>query len=333
MLFLNLRYEIPVYLRSMVRLFLGNRAGVLLLLPLIIGGYFALNNLTGYYLQEKTINLGLWGDSIVVVPIYAAIVASVIVFINAVAINWIYNSNEFLERNSYLSSLLYVVLMSFYHSFYSVDGLLIAHTFLILTMSQFFNLSQHEDGRKNIFNGMLFAGVAATFHPPLIALFPFLCFMFWVLRPFIFREFFIGAIGFGIPLLYSMVFLWYSEHEINLQLLDQVTDYRNKQTDFLVTALLFTLLFILSVFSIRSRMQKSSIRLKKLTRIIWWYLFVSLILGVADFIMFRQIERFSLMMIALSVFLTFSFTNKTFSIIATALFYLTLVYSLTKFFF
>jgi hypothetical protein len=333
MLILIKRYGFPVYLRIMVRLFLGNRAGVLLLLPFLIGGYFALNNLTGYYLQEKTINLGLWGESIVLYPLISAIAASLIVFVNAVAINWIYNTNEFLERNSYLSSLLYIVLMSFYHSFYSVDGLLLAHTFLILTMAQFFKLSQQKDGRKHIFNGMLFAGVAATFHPPLIALFPFLCIMFWVLRPFIFREFILGAIAFGIPLVYSMVYLWYSGHEIDLKLLDQLTDYRNKQTDFLVTALLFTLLSILSVFSIRSRMQKSSIRLKKLTSIIWWYLFIALVLGVADFIMFRQIERFSFMMIALSVFLTFSFTNKTFSIIATTLFYLTLGYSFTKFFF
>ncbi len=317
----------------MVRLFLGNRAGVLFLLPFVIGGYFALNNLTGYYLPEKTINLGLWGESVRVYPLMAAILASVIIFINAISINWIYNSNEFLERNSYLSSLLYVILMSFYHSFYSVDGLLLAHTFLILTMAQFFKLNQHEDGRRNIFNGMFFAGIAATFHPPLMVIFPFLCFMFWVLRPFVFREFFLALIGFGIPLLYSFIYLWYSNHEINLKLLDQVTDYRNKQTDFLVTALLFTLLSILSVFSIRSRMQKSSIRLKKLTSIIWWYLFVALGLGVLDFILFRQIERFSFMMIALAIFLTFSFTSKTFSIIATALFYLTLGYSFTKFFF
>jgi hypothetical protein len=317
----------------MVRLFLGNRAGVLLLLPFIIGVYFALNNLTGYYLQEKSINLGIWGESIQIYPLTSAIVAAIVVLVNAFAINWIYNSNEFLERNSYLSSLLYVVLMSFYHSFYSIDGLLLAHTFLILTMAQFFELNQHEDGKKHIFNGMFFAGLAATFHPPLIALFPFLCFMFWVQRPFILREFVLATIAFGIPILYSMIYLWYSGHEIKLKLLEQLTDYENKQADFLVTALLFTLLAILSVFSIRSRMQKSSIRLKKLTSIIWWYLFISLVLGIADFVMFRQIERFSFMMIALSVFLTFSFTSKTFSMIASILFYLTFSYSITKFFF
>lgn len=316
----------------MVRLFIGNRAGVLLLLPFIIGAYFMLNNMTGYYQQEETANLGAWGEAIGANPLFLSIIASVVIFANAIGINLIYNTNEFLERNSYMSSLLYVILMSFYHSFYSLDGLLLAHTFLILTMYQFFMLNQHSDGRRQIFNGMFFAGVSATFHPPLIALFPLLCFMFWVIRPFVFREFILGLVGFGLPLVYAGVYLWVSEHEIQLQILEQITDYTNKQTDFLVTAVLFSLLFTLSLFSIRARMQKSTLRLKKLTIILWWFIALALIMGCVDFFMFRQIERFSFMMIPLSVFLTFSFVNRTFGRIAGLLFYLTLSYSLAKFF-
>ncbi len=317
----------------MVRLFIGNRALVLLLLPFIIGTYFYINSYTGYYLQEEVANLGAWGDAVGASPIFLSISASILILFNALAINWIYNSNEFLERNSYMSSLLYILLMSFYHSFYSMDGLLLAHTFLILTMFQFFKLNQHSDGRRHIFNGMFFAGISATFHPPLTALFPLLCFMFWVIRPFVFREFILALFGFATPLVYATIYLWISGHRIELQLLDQVTDYTNKQTDFLVTAVLFSLLFTLSLFSIRARVQKSSLRLKKLTVILWWFIAIALILGCVDFFLFRQIERFSFMMIPLSVFLTFSFVNKTFGRIAGILFYLTLTYSLAKFFF
>lgn len=323
----------PDYLRVMVRLFSGNRAGVLLLLPVLAGIFFVLNHYTGYYTQEKSSNLGFWGETVVIYPVFSAIGAALFVLLNAIMINRIYNNNEFLERNSYSSSMLYVVLMSFYHSFYHLDGLLLTHTFLILMMSQLFRLNQHEDGRRHVFNAMFLAGVGATFHPPLIALLPFFFFMVWVIRPFNFREFFLGILGFAIPMLYASVYLWYSEHNIDLKLLDQITDYKNKQTDFLVTAVLFTLIFILSVFSIRSRMQKSSIRLKKLTTILWWYLLVALLLGCIDLFFFRQIERFSFVMIPLSVFLTFSFTNKSLGIFATILFYAVFGYSICKFFF
>lgn len=316
----------------MLKLFIGNRAGVLLAIPLLVAAYFFLNFQTNYYTQSATSNLGLWGEAVVIFPQGANLLAALLISLNAFGINWIYNTNEFLERNSYLSSLLYVVLMSFYHSFYSLDGLLIAHTCIIIVLFQFFELRQNEDGRKHVFNGAFFAGLAASFHPPMVALVPFILIMIWNIRPFVFRETLLALLGFGIPLLYAGVYLWYSGHKIELKILEQTTNYYKKQTDFLVTSVLFTLLFLLSLVSIRGKMQKSSIRLKKLVRILWWLVAVGVVFGLVDLIFFRQIERFSFLMIPLSFFLTFSFTNKTFSVAASILFYLTFGYSLINFF-
>lgn len=316
----------------MVKLFLGNRAGVLLLIPVLVAVYFGLNFQSNYYAQEEVSNLGLWGEAIVIFPLAAKFVAATLICLNAFGINWIYNTNEFLERNSYMSSLLYVILMSFYHSFYSLDGLLIAHTCIIAMLFQFFKLRQNEDGKRHVFNGAFYAGLAASFHPPMIALIPFVLIMIWNIRPFVFRETLIALIGFGIPLLYGGVYLWYSGHGIELRILEQATNYLQKQTDFLVMAVLFTLLFLLSLVSIRGKMQKSSIRLKKLVRILWWLVVIGVLFGLADFIFFDQIERFSFLMIPLSFFLTFSFSNKTFGVMASVLFYMTFLYSLINFF-
>lgn len=316
----------------MVKLFLGNRAGVLLLIPVLVAVYFGLNVQSNYYAQEEASNLGLWGEAIVIFPLAAKIVAAVLICLNAFGINWIYNTNEFLERNSYMSSLLYVILMSFYHSFYSLDGLLIAHTCIIAMLFQFFKLRQNEDGKRHVFNGAFYAGIAASFHPPMIALIPFVMIMIWNIRPFVFRESLLALLGFGIPLLYGGVYLWYSGHGIELRILEQATNYLQKQTDFLVMAVLFTLLFLLSLVSIRGKMQKSSIRLKKLVRILWWLVAIGVVFGLADFIFFNQIERFSFLMIPLSFFLTFSFSNKTFGVMASVLFYMTFLYSLINFF-
>lgn len=327
-----MRWNTFTYLRPVVRIFLANRAGVLLLIPIIVAGYVLLNLEINYYFQKETTNLGLWGEVKVFRPYIFNLVAAAMICINAYAINWIYNTNEFLERNSYMSSLLYVVLMSFYHSFYFLDGLLIAHTLLILMLYQFFKLRQSDDGRRHVFNGALFAGVAATFHPPMVALIPFFLIMVWNIRPFVFRETLLALVGFVLPIIYASVFYWYSGHTIELGILGQTTNYTNKQTDFLVTAVLFTLLFILSLISIQGRMQKSSIRLKKLIRILYWLLLVGVLFGVVDFIIYRQIERFSFLMLPLSFFLTYSFSHKTFGMMASALFYLTLTYSIIKFF-
>lgn len=316
----------------MVKLFLGNRAGVLLLIPILIYGYFLLNQQTNYYTYKTISNFGFWGESLILLPNIAAISSAILICFNAFGISWIYNTNEFFERNSYMSSLLYVVLLSFYHSFYSIDGLLIAHSCIIVMLFQFFKLNQNKDGRRNVFNGLFFAGIAATFHPPMIVVFPFILIMVWNVRPFVFRETLLGLVAFIIPLIYAGTYLWYSGNVLEFKVLEQTTNYTNKQTDFLVTAVLFTLLFLLSIVSIRGRMQTSSIRLKKLVRILYWLLFIGLLFGVVDFLIYKQIERFSFLMLPLSFFLAFSFIHKTFGMMASILFYLTFAYSIIKFF-
>ena len=321
-----------MYLRGMVKLFLGNRTGVLFLIPFFMLGYFLLDQFTSYYPHNAETNIGMWGISLPFSDSFLEISGAILVVINALAINMIYNANEFLERNSYMPSLLYVVMMSFYHATYSIDGLLVAHSFVIAMIYQLFLLRQNEDGRRRVFNGAFLAGCATTFHPPLVLLAPLLIIMVRRIRPFIFREALMVILGMAIPLVYAGVYLWMSGSTVELKLIDKSIDYLSKQTDFLITAVLFTLLFLLRLVSIRSRMKTSSIRLKKLTSMLWWLVLLGAIFGIADFFTFGQIERFSFLMIPLSFFLPFSFASQTFGGLATFLFYITFGYSCLKFF-
>ena len=115
----------------MVKLFLGNRTAVLFLIPFVMMGYFLLDQLTNYYPHNAETNIGMWGFSIPLSESILEVTGAVLIVLNALAINAIYNANEFFERNSYMPSLLYVVMMSFYHAAYSIDGLLVAHSFVI----------------------------------------------------------------------------------------------------------------------------------------------------------------------------------------------------------
>lgn len=315
----------------MIRLFLENRVGALFILPFFIGIYIFINFQFPYYQNVEDTNLGFWSDAFSA-PIWLnSFLGGVFILVNAVALNWVFNSHEFLDRNSYMVSLLYVVTMSFYHSFYCIDGLLVAQTFIILMLSQFFQLKQNMDGKRNVFNAFFFAGLAATFHTFIIFSFPILVVMVLIIRPFSFREFFLALGGFLIPLLYAFVYQWYFDYELSFQILDKASNFQ-LQTDFLITLIFFGILLLLGTFSLRSRMQKSSSRLKKQIRIIWLLVFVSLIFGLIDFIYFNQIERFSLLLIPISILLTYSFLHKTYGIISTIVFYLTIIYSVVKFF-
>ena len=314
----------------MIRLFLENRIGVLLLLPVIITIYFILNYQTGYYLPSVEVNLGLWNVKTLDVKIFS-LISAFLILVNAVGLNILININEFFEKNAYIVSLLYVVTMSFYHSFYSLNGSLIAHTFLILMLYEFFKLKQNIDGRAQVFNGALFAGVAATFFPPLLISLPFIITMILIIRPFHLREMLLCIFGFGMPVFFALVYIWSNNSVIDWMILDDKSNTQ-LQTDFIVSMVVFAVLLTLSVFSLSARLQKSSIRLKKQIQIIWVLIVLAIFLGVVDFLFFKQIERFSLLMIPLSILLSYSFYHKNYGIVSTVVFYLTMLYSVLKFF-
>ncbi|MBI1836533.1 MAG: hypothetical protein HYR91_04640 [Flavobacteriia bacterium] len=318
----------------MIKLFLGNRSVVLFLLPFVIALYVLINYFKNYYQYSTLSNFGFWGnktlpDNLIVIQA----ITSFFIVVNAVGINAIFNWNEFLGRNSFMPSLLYVLLMSYYHSFYKVDGLLISHSFLILMIYQLFKLRQNEEGRRLVFNAAFFSGIAATFHPPLIGFFPFIFIMIWTIRPIIIREILLTIIGLSIPLIYAGLYLLYTQTSIDLKLLKIPSNYDRHKFDFLISTSIFILSFLLSLISIQSNLKKSSIRLKKLVQILWWIIITGIVLGIMDYILFKQIERFSLLMIPLSFLLTYSFTHKTWFHVANGLFYITLIYSFVKFFF
>lgn len=315
----------------MIRMFLENRVLVLLFLPFIIGIYYLLNFQTGYYVQSPAHDFGLWSNFFSGDSWLYSFFSFLIIALNAISLNWVFNKNEFLERNSYIVSLLYVVTMSFYHSFYILDGLLIAHLFFILMFVQFLQIKQNSDARIYVFNGCFLAGLSATFHPPIIFGLPLFIVMPIIIRPFNFREFFIGIVGFVLPLIYGFINLWYQKNSLAFSFFTY-SEQPKLHADFVITFIVISILFSLSIFSLRSRLQKSSLRLKYQVRLLWVFIFITIILGGLNFYYFLEIEHFSLLMIPISLILSYSFLDKNYGIIATIFFYLTIIYSVIKFF-
>lgn len=322
----------------MIRFFLGNQFVVVLFLPLVIAGYIVLNS--GWWNSETILfevsefmDFGLWGKFPEPAFSWMKFVPGVFVLTNALLLNFLFNINTFYEKNSYIVSLLYVVLMSFYHSYYQIDGVLIAHLFLILAFFQLFKLENNLDGRRIAFNAGFMFGLAASVHPPLIFSLPVLWLMITRIRPFVFREILLATVGFAIPLIYGFIFVFWNENQINWNFIETTYAYTQKQIIFISSMILFTLSAILGLIGMRIKNSKSSIRFRKLTAMIFIFLFIGLGLGVFQILFFdNQYEWFSFAMISLALFLPFSFFHKSTQVFATILFYATFLFSIAKFF-
>ena len=314
----------------MIKIFHSNKTIVLVLIPVFILMFFGLNSFFEYHISDEEINLGLWGKYEADSSLFS-ITSLFLVGLGAVLLNRLFNKNEFSNKNNYLPSLFYVLFLSLSHSFYFLDGLTLAQFFVILSVMQLFLLNQKEDGRKAVFNAGFFFGIACTFFPILFFGWPFLLFMIWISRPFLFRESAIVIIGIIVPSLYAMCFLMF----FNVQLDLTVINSSSNEVFVIDTAVFITTLSLFFLFSLKTlfnKIQTGSIRIKKSFRLLFFLAILFFILFFVDVLLYGKTQSITLLMIPLVLILPYSFGEKKLRLIPTIIFYLFFIFTIIKFF-
>ena len=306
-----------------LRPFLSNRPLVLLLLIPIVVGFQLLNMQYHFHTLLDVVDLGLWGKTSLLSAWWTSIIASVIVLANAIQLNFLFNQHEFLDKNNYGPSLFY---------FYQVDAVLICHLFLLQSLRLLFQLKTNESNLTSSFNSAFFIGLSASFLPPSAALIIPFWFSAWALHPFSFRQWLLMIIGFLIPIANGLTWWWFSGHTISTRILRHSSLIKYEEVFFYGTSAAIVILFLLSIIGIQIRVRVSNIRFKKLNRALIWILIGTLLLGVAEIIIYQQSEWVSMLFIPLSFFFTFAFIHRIWQRVASIFFYLTLIIAVAKFF-
>lgn len=315
----------------MVKLFHDNRAIVQLLLPIIILGYFFGNNFSEYHDSVHVLRFGFWGGYELSTISTFKILGLSFVLLNGIILNTLFNRNDFFEKNSFIAVLIYVVFQTIFHSFYFLDGVLLSQTFIILMFFQLFKLSQNADGRKAVFNAAIFYGIACTLNPILLIGTPFMFWFIWVVRPFIFRESILTITGFIVPLFYAGMFSYFFDVKIGRdELSSSVSEFL--KVDIIVALVCSIILVLLSLNVLIQKFQVSSIRLKKLFRMLLLLTVMLCIAVVLDFLLFKNIQNLSLLFVPLALLLPYAFGEKKIRRVSVFIFYILLIYSVCKFF-
>ncbi|OFZ64579.1 MAG: hypothetical protein A3D92_14295 [Bacteroidetes bacterium RIFCSPHIGHO2_02_FULL_44_7] len=315
----------------MVTLFFGNRSYALLFLPVIIGSFYFCNHLTNYHNLADGMNLGFWGTFEVSLSWLTDFAALTLILINAILLNTLFNRNEFMEKNNFLASMLYVVFMSFFPVFYHLDGLALAGTLLILSLIQLFRLNQNEDGRRAVFNAALLFGTACTLSPILLLGIPILFWVVWVIRPFVLRESLLLLAGLATPLLYTLVYTYL------FQIRMERSNFSSSSAEFVLLDMLvlgggLLLIGLASVGGVMNKFRGSSIRLKKLFRMLGLFMWMFLAAGALEFLVFGKLAASSLLLVPLIFFLTYAFGERKPKGFPTFIFYLLFLFAVGKFF-
>lgn len=320
-----------MYIRSVVRVFFGNRSLVLLMLPLLLAAFYLLNYFTDYYVAPEYISLGLWGD-LYLNPYISSILALGLILIQAISLNIVFNKNEFMERNTYFVALFYLLFTSQFQLFYQLSGLGLALLLCGLSMFQILKLNQNEEGRRNVFNAALFLGTAATFFPFLVLWFPFLFALIWILRPFVFREFILALIGLALPFAYVAEYYFITNQHIDWTQIFKDVDTVENLHHFLTFIAIVSLVFIGCLGLIFKKLRQSSIRLKKILRVLVIILFGALLLGIIQYVLIQELNGIVFSILPLGFLITYGFGDREPEQISELLTYILIIFSCGKFF-
>lgn len=293
----------------MIRLFIEFRMVWLILGPLFVLFFNLLNYYFNAYSADEIISLGLFG-LFKLSNWVSVFISSIILIFNANLISSVFNKNDFHDKTIYSTGFTYIVIMSLFHSFYNLNNLLLIQTLLILVFRQLLLLKQQEnEDQKYVFNGSLFLGIGICIHSSLILYLIVFVFSIWNIKSFSFRDLIIIFTGLIVPFIFVGGYYFLNDKTITLDFFSVLTRWKLVVFDMLFVLIIFSFITVIAFASFRSNAIKSTLRLRKMMFPVWGFLFLGFLLGVYDFVVYYQIERFILMLVTLPILVNYSYIN------------------------
>lgn len=314
-----------------IRLFLDNRVWVLLLLPLVLSLYL-ISFLFGFddiYGLNKT-TLSIVEPFLHQLPSAHILAHFLMLLINALALNWVFNSYEFLEKNTYIISLLYVIFTSFFHNWGDPSWLFVAHLCGIFGFGVLFGIKPQQNAKKQAFNAGFLFGLSLFFETSFVLLLPIFLILLLILRGVQIRELLLLTIGYLLPLGFYVSLYFITKGALPNLPLPVSSFYRPNWFETTCLAIIVAL-FGFSLLGLRARLGKASLRLKKQTQILTVFMFLCALLGFATLFFWGQPALLSLLVLPFSFYFAYALLSSSLGISSHLFFYIIFTFSILKF--
>lgn len=234
------------------------------------------------------------------VPVIQSILAILLIFLQAVTINYIVNRHRLTLRPNLFPGVFYILLVSLSKESLYLNPVLFANVFFLLAVVNLFKTYRVAQVSTSIFNSAFFIGIASLFYmPTLLYLLP--CFIaLFMLRSFRVKErmqYLLGAVT-ALFLAFS-IFFYFGLYHSFLQpyfnsniALPQISDIQLKALIPTGLVLLAMIAVITNYYSLR---KKKSIQSQRKIDILYWFLFFSPIM----LLFWYRIDSWSLLLISM----------------------------------
>jgi hypothetical protein len=214
--------------------------------------------------------------------IWNVMLASFIIFLNAVIINHIVIKNRIAREINLYPGMLFILLTSIHKDMFWVSPHLISVSFLSIGISSVFRVYQKPNASIHLFNTGFFVGLSTMFFSPhfLFLIFAFLSTA--TLRKIKFRDFIQILVGFVLVFLFGLFFRFWNYGDVQImpgfsEQFSWVFSINNIKLNELLIFLLLLILTISSFIYYRKFTIKKSIQSQKKVNLIYWILFFGIL--------------------------------------------------------
>jgi hypothetical protein len=196
-----------------------NRSLSIIVLPILIialwiYGFF---HLTAPSIEHSAALYKLVINSVGKYPLLITTISFLMIFSEALLINYIIRENEIIHTTSYLPGVIYMILMSLQPEMYSFHPIVVANLFMLLALHVLIQTYRKETSYSKSFDTGFFIAMASLFYIPSIIFVPLLWIGLITLKPFIWRDWIISLMGIMVPWLFIIFYYFWIDDMATLQ--------------------------------------------------------------------------------------------------------------------
>lgn len=148
-------------------------------------------------------------------PFLITLTSFILIFCEALLLNYIVEKNEIIESNTYLPALAYVILMSLQPEMFSLHPIIIANLFILLALHKLMQTYRKETAYSEAFDTGFFISLACLFYIPSFVFILLLWIGLIIIRPFVWREWAISLLGLSVPWIY-LIFAYFWKEKMDM---------------------------------------------------------------------------------------------------------------------
>ncbi len=212
------------------------------------------------------------------------ILSAVIVFVQALLLNYIVNYFNLLGKPTLLPALMYITLSTLFTPFLVLTPALLCNFLLIWILFKLFSLYKIKDAKSTSYDLGLIVGVGTLLYIPFVYLFLLIFIGLAIFRPMVWREFLTAIIGF-LTMLFFLVVYYYLNDKLD-QFYNIIQPNNIKLTPSLMISkynlwvlLPICIILVLCLFKIQQNFFRSYVQVRKSFQLI----FIVFLLTVSTF--------------------------------------------------